>query len=69
MANLRDEIRKDVKGISSDLNTLVIEQKLNNLFFLPEAPEEELEMIRMQYAQKGGDRYGLHASAILAGVK
>lgn len=69
MPRLRDEMKKDLKGTASDINTIVIEQKLNTLFFLPEVPKKELEMIKLQYSQKSGDRYGLHASAILAGDK
>lgn len=65
MGNLRDEIKKDVQGNATSSADLLIQSNLNKLFFLPEVMEEELEMIRMQYSQKCGDRYGLHASAIL----
>jgi hypothetical protein len=69
MGKLSDEIKKDKKGIGSDLTDMLIESNLNKLFYLPEVPEQELAMIKMQYDQKGGDRYGLHASAMLASEK
>jgi len=69
MSMLKDAIKKELKGIkigSSLADKLVIEQTLNKLFYLPAKPKEELEMIKAQYKQKQGDRYGLHASAMLA---
>lgn len=65
MGSLRDEIRKETLGNPTSSGDLLIETKLNKLFFLPEVMEDELKMIRMQYSQKGGDRYGLHASSII----
>jgi len=56
----------DIKGIKIDAELLVIEQVLNKLFYCPPNPKLELEMLKHQYKQKQGDRYGLHASAMLA---
>lgn len=70
---IRNTIAKSSKGYKDsdekfqNTSGLIIEQKLNKLFTLPPNPDEELEMIRMQYDQKKGDRYGLHASAIIVG--
>lgn len=68
MPNIKSIIKSEFK---SDIASLAISQALNKLHFLQEAPELELEMVRQQYAQKGGnnERYGLHASAILASEK
>jgi len=56
----------DIKGIKIDAELLVIEQTLNKLFYFPPIPRQELKMLKSQYEQKQGDRYGLHASAMLA---
>lgn len=63
MAKLLDYVKS---GFEKSSMNLIIEQKLNKLFYCSEVPKQELEMIRMQYAQKVGDRFGLHASAILS---
>lgn len=70
MASLTDTIKNQVLGNSvGSTETMIIEQALNKLFYLPPKPEEELAMIKAQYDQKQGDRYGLHASAIIVGEK
>ena len=53
-----------VKGIKST-SGIVLEQKLNSLFYLPAKPELETEMIMAQ-AKQDRVRTGLHLSAILA---
>lgn len=58
--------KKAVDGLSTSPMVLAIEQALNKLFYLPPKYDEELEMLKYQYAQEGTERYGLHASAILA---
>lgn len=55
-----------VKGKST--SNLVLEQKLNSLFYLPAKPELETEMIIKQ-AKQDRVRTGLHLSAILASEK
>jgi len=73
MSMLRDAIKNEVKITASTKTNfgeqLVIEQTLNKLFYLPAKPKEELLMIKSQYEQKKGDRYGLHASSIIASEK
>ena len=59
---IKDAIKNE--GMQS-AESMMIEQSFNKLFFLPPNPEEELKMIKMQYDQKDGDRYGLHASSII----
>ena len=64
-----DKIKQDRKGIKTNTESLIIEQTLNKLFFCDINPEEEIKMLKMQYKQKNGDRYGLHASSMLASEK
>lgn len=59
------KIRDMITGASST-ESLVIEQQLANLFFAPMNPKEELAMLKMQCDISSKDRYGLHASAIIA---
>lgn len=54
-------------SLSSSPRAMIIEHKLNQLFYLPPNFREEIEMLEMQADLKSNDRYGLHASAILAG--
>ncbi len=55
-----------VGGIVTSTRSMIIEQKLNKLFYVPPNFKEEIEMLKMQADLKSSDRYGLHASAILA---
>lgn len=57
-------LNKMLKGEMST-SSLIIEQKLNSLFYLPSKPELETEMIIAQ-AKQDRVRTGLHLSAILA---
>lgn len=57
---------KDDPSLSSSTRAMVIEQKLNKLFYISPNFDEEIEMLKMQANLKSNDRYGLHASAILA---
>ena len=66
MSRLIQDIRDQKEGIVTNTSSLVIEQTLQKLFYAPPDMEEELKMLRMQMEQKHGDRYGLHASAIIA---
>lgn len=54
-------------SLSSSPRAMLIEHQLNKLFYLPPNFREEIEMLEMQADLKSNDRYGLHASAILAG--
>lgn len=69
MSKLSEIIKNERKGIITSTKHLVIEQTLNNLFYAPPNPKEELRMLKMQYKQCEGDRIGLHASAIIADDK
>ena len=63
MGSLRNEILGHKEVGSTE--TLLIEQKLNKLFFLQPNYYKEIEMLKKQAEQKCSDRYGLHASAML----
>lgn len=58
--------KAEESGLSDSPLQIMIEKKLNDLFYLPPKYDAELEMLEYQYAQEGDERYGLHASAILA---
>ena len=66
MGSLVDMIKNESKGVIDNTDVLIIEQVLNKLFYASTNPKEELEMLKMQFRQKQGDRYGLHASSLLA---
>lgn len=53
-------------GLSDSPVAMMIEQKLNKLFYLSPNFREEIEMLKMQAKLKSEDRFGLHASSILA---
>lgn len=53
-------------GLSTSPMAMLVEQQLNKLFYVAPNFEEEIEMLKMQADLKSNDRYGLHASAILA---
>lgn len=53
-------------GLSDGPIAMMIESKLNKLFYINPDYKAEIEMLRMQASLKSNDRYGLHASAILA---
>ncbi len=59
------EIYDMVKRAGST-DSLIIEQKLNSLFYLPPKPEEELEFLEHILNKHDNERVGLHASAIIA---
>lgn len=65
MANLRDGIISGGGKLESTEN-LLIEQKLNKLFYVQPDYKREILMLKEQAKLKSSDRYGLHASAILA---
>lgn len=64
---LKEDIKAEQQGLVSS-SGLVIEQRLNKLFYATPNYKEEIRMLKMQkqQAQKQGDRYGLHCSAIIA---
>lgn len=65
MASLIDDIKSERKGTVNNLEALIIEQKLNSLFYAKPNFKEEVRMLKLQAQLKMQDRYGLHASAIL----
>lgn len=66
MANLRKDILDNDGGNIESTESLVIEQKLNKLFYIQPNYSDEIKMLQTQAKLKSSDRYGLHASAILA---
>jgi len=67
--SIEQQIKNEAKGIKNDTSTLIIEQKFNSLFYLPPKPKEELEFMKKLLFNNRGDRYGLHASSIIASEK
>ena len=65
MANLRDQIING-SGKLESTEDLFIQQKLNKLFYIQSDYKREILMLKEQAKLKSSDRYGLHASAILA---
>ena len=65
MSKLTDAIKASTKGIKVDTEALVIEQRLNKLFFEKPNLKEELRFLEMKRGSDSKDRYGLHASAII----
>lgn len=67
--SVNDSIKKAMKSGSPARTTeaMIIEQKLNKLFYLPPNFKEEIRMLKRQASLKSSDRYGLHASSILKG--
>lgn len=65
-----DQIKNKAKGIPlQDSRAILLEQKLNKLFYSQHKPKEELAFMKQLLKNNRGDRYGLHASAILAAEK
>src|SRR5690554_4867812 len=69
MSNLIKDLKNQSKGIKIDSEQLVIEQTLNKLFYLKPNIEEEIRFLKIKRGADASDRFGLHASAILAGEK
>jgi hypothetical protein len=69
MASLLDDIKNERKGQVGNAEGLIIEQKLNKLFYEKPDFKEEVRMLKLQAQLKMQDRYGLHASAILVSDK
>lgn len=68
MASIRDMVLNNAKKIPGTTEQLIIEQKLNSLFYLPPKIKEESKLIRAVLSKNGYDceRAGLHGSAIIA---
>ena len=70
MAGFKEAIKdKAAKGKRKNgMKEAIIEQKLNTLFFKKRDPKGEVEFIDLLLNREGerGERYGLHASAMLA---
>lgn len=67
---LIDDIKREKKGIATTMEStesLIVEQKLNKLFFLDKDDLEETKFILMLMQKNGQnkERFGLHASAII----
>lgn len=74
-AGIIDAVKKEGKdskkernpdGLSDGPMAMMIKSKLDQLFYINPNYNEEIKMLSMQAALKSNDRYGLHASAILA---
>ena len=65
MSKLTDAIKASTKGFIVDTEALVIEQRLNKLFYEKTNMEEELRFLNIKRGHDSKDRYGLHASAII----
>lgn len=66
---LYEDIKAEGLGIGKEsMDAMLIEQRLNKLFYAVPNYVEELKMLKMQkaQAQQYGDRYGLHCSSIIA---
>jgi hypothetical protein len=67
MGKIGDDIKNQHRGeIKESTEALIIEQRLNKLFYVPPNYAEEIRMLKLQAKLKSSDRYGLHASAMLA---
>ncbi len=66
MSNLKNAIKAENRGDERNVRELIIEQKLNKLFYLPQDIDEELKFLTIKRGNEPDvERYGLHASAII----
>lgn len=71
---LVDNIKQAAKGNGTKIQSTEaaqLEKVLNNTFYLPKKPDEEVEFVRqvMTRGQETQERAGLHASALIVGDK
>lgn len=71
MSDIRQAIKNEIKGVSdlqSSAEAMIVEQKLNKLFYEKPNIKEESAFIGLVLSKNGynADRAGLHASAIIA---
>lgn len=70
MSDLLKQIKEQAKGLPlQDSRGILLEQKFNKLFYEKPAEEAELEFMRKLIYNNRADRFGLHASAMLASDK
>jgi hypothetical protein len=65
MGKISDDLRSNSGAEVDNTEAIIIQQRLNKLFYVPPNYSEEIRMLKLQAKLKSGDRYGLHASAML----
>lgn len=67
MSSIRDMVLNEAKKMPGSTERLIIEQKLNSLFYLPPKIKDESKFVELVLSKNGFDaeRSGLHGSAII----